>query len=38
MIVRGDLSVQETVFGIVSVICMTVIFVTIIITERKGKK
>ena len=38
MSISGDLSIQEAAFGIVAVICMTVIFVTIIITERKGKK
>jgi hypothetical protein len=38
MSISGNLSMQEAAFGIVAVICITVIFVTLIITERKGKK
>ena len=38
MSISGDLSVQEAVFGIVAVICTTVIFVTLIITEKRGRK
>ena len=38
MIVHGDLSVQECIFGAVCMICTTVIFLTIIITEKRGKK
>ena len=37
MSISGDLSIQEAVFGIVSVICSSVILLTIIITERKQK-
>jgi len=38
MSISGDLSVQECIFGSICVICMSVIFVTLIITERHGKK
>lgn len=38
MIIRGDLSIQECIFGAVCMICTTVLCVTIIINERRGKK
>lgn len=38
MTIYGDLSIQECIFGSVCVICTTVIFVTIVINERRGKK
>ena len=38
MMIRGDISIQEAVFGIVACLCMTAIFITIIITEKRNRK